>query len=272
MLGMSRVVKACLLAALPGLLGAASCASAPQVAPASIEVVYVPGSMEYSIVDGGEAIVVGAEATRDFSFQATHEEFQHVAALLEPLKQTGLPCTQPPENYTPGYIVWHEGGKEVQRVEMFTLCYSDGGRDHAGNSNEAWRYMVATGRARYVAPAIPAPHAIRVEHLYWGNKLSEWTIDMNGHAAIEGEDSSASVEAKPEDFEEIRDAFRPYESRAFECERVIADLHYGDVVWLSEDGEVLQRTRFDEGCVSGDADDLFERIRRAENRIHALFE
>jgi hypothetical protein len=84
----------------------------------------------------------------------------------------------------------------------------------------------------------------------------------------DGQTQTFAVSA--EAFEQMREIFRPYESRHFECNRVVADGPYGYVVWSSQEGREDQRTAFDAGCISGDAEDLFERLGRAEALVESL--
>ena len=71
------------------------------------------------------------------------------------------------------------------------------------------------------------------------------------------------------DFDRLRDIFRPYEGTRFECQRVITDGPYGDVTW-SQEGHEDQEVRWDAGCVTGDASDIFERWDRAVAMLNAL--
>jgi hypothetical protein len=63
-----------------------------------------------------------------------------------------------------------------------------------------------------------------------------------------------------ETFDRVRELLRPYEGRSFQCSRVVTDGPYGFVIWSSREGRENQRTQWDAGCVTGDADDLFARI------------
>lgn len=231
----------------------------------AIDVIYVPGRMEYTITDGGAGRILSAGL--DLTFDATREDYQIIAGLLAPLQETGLTCSEPPQGSVPGQIIWRRGSDEVRRAELQTLCYTDGTRPLAGNADQAWRTMTDIGKARYVAPVIPEPRILSVERRYWGRLLSIWTVSTKGVATVTRETSTVTFEIPETGFAQIRELFRPYESRHFECTRLIADLPYGDVIWASEEGTEDQRTRFDEGCVSGDASDLDERLRRADALI-----
>ena len=71
------------------------------------------------------------------------------------------------------------------------------------------------------------------------------------------------------DFDRLRDIFRPYEGVRFECQRVITDGPYGHVTW-SQAGHEDQQLRWDAGCVTGDAADVFRRWDEAEAMLKAL--
>lgn len=258
-----------LLLSLAALL--AACASAPQKAPlTAIEVVYHEQTMFYSIEDGGRARLVGADNQREFAFDASHEDFRRIADLLAPLEAEGLPCANPFPGMSAGYIVFRRGEAE-QRVAMVTNCNDPGERPLSRNTNQAWRAMGEMGRARYVAPTIPEPAIIAVERMYWGSPTSGWSVSAAGEGRYT--ERGALVQAftvTPEAFAQVRDIFRPYESRHFECRRTITDGPYGHVIWSSREGQADQRTVFDAGCVTGDADDLFARLDRADALVRQL--
>ena len=251
------------------LLGACATSSAQPTAD-SIQVVYHAGVMEYSIEDGGRARMIGADSERVFEFDATHEDFRRIATMLAPLQAEGLTCSSPPEHTTPGYIIWRQGGQEMRRAPMHTLCYSDGARPLARNADQAWRAMEEMGSARYVAPTIPEPAIISVEYMYWGNPTSSWSVARSGEGRYTHDGQTETFAVSDAQFGEIREIFRPYESRWFRCNRVITDGPYGDVIWSSREGQEHQRTRFDAGCVTGDANDLFDRLDRAKQIIDRL--
>lgn len=143
--------------------------------------------------------------------------------------------------------------------------------------------LAATCAACAASPAAPAPDAIEsvhdaarvfpepaiiaVEYLYWGNPTSSWSVSRSGQGRYRSDGETQTFPVSAAQFEEIRDIFRPYESRRFECRRLITDGPYGHVIWSSREGQEDQRTTFDAGCVSGDADDLFERLDRADRLI-----
>lgn len=226
----------------------------------SIEVVYHAGAMEYSITDGGPArLVSGSGAHPLYEFEASREDFRRIADLLEPLRESGLPCSEPSAHAAPGYIIWRENGEEVTRVEMHTLCYADGVRPLARNTDEAWRLMEEMGHERYVMPAIPDPTIITLENMYWGRTTSSWTVRRGGEGSYSDPQRTVRFDVSAETFDRIREIFRPYEERDFHCRRVITDGPYGFVIWSSGEGQEDQRTQWDAGCVTGDAADLFAR-------------
>ncbi len=239
-----------------------ACASSRAAAgQQSIEVVYHPGGMEYAIADGGSARLVSSTAAHPlYEFEASREDFRRIADLLEPLKESGLPCSEPSPHTAPGYIVWREAGEVVRRVEMHTICYADGARTLAGNTDRAWRLMEEMGHERYVMPAIADPTIIRLENMYWGRTTSSWIVRRGGEGSYADPQRTVSFDVSADTFDRIREIFLPYEERDFHCNRVITDGPYGFVVWSSREGHEDQRTQWDAGCVTGDAGDLFARI------------
>ena len=239
----------------------AACASArAEQAYDSIHVIYHPGTMEYSIEDGGRGrFVSGSGAHPLYEFQASREDFRRIADMLEPLMANGLPCSQPSEHSAPGHIIWREDGQEVRRVEMHTLCYSDGARPLAANTDRAFRAMEEMGHERYAAPAIPEPTIITLQNMYWGRPTATWTIPRGGQGSYADPQRTVTFDVSTETFDRVRQIFRPYEERDFHCNRVITDGPYGFVIWSSREGQEDQRTLWDAGCVTGDASDLFGR-------------
>lgn len=251
------------------MLVLSACASTPpQATPDSIEVVYVENALYYTIEDGGRARAVGME-DRAFEFASSRADFRRIARRLAPLQAEGAPCAQPPQNYTPGYIVFRRDGAELSRVPMYSTCDS-GVSPLAQDTQEAWDAMLEMGRARYVAPVIPEPTTIRVEWFSWGNPVQNWSVSRSGQGSYMLDGQTQTFNVSPEAFAEIRETLRTYESRHFECERTVYDLPYGAIVWSSREGQEDQRTRFDAGCTSGDADDLFERMGRANDIVDRL--
>jgi hypothetical protein len=242
------------------VLAAACATSTAQSTHEAIQVVYHPGTMEYSIEDGGPARFVSSSAAHPlYEFQASREDFRRIADLLEPLKANGLPCSRPSEHSAPGHIIWREDGQEVQRVEMHTLCYSDGARPLARNTDRAFRAIEEMGHERYVAPSIPDPTIITLQNMYWGRPTATWIVPRGGQGSYADPQRTVTFAFSAETFDRIREIFRPYEERDFHCNRVIADGPYGFVIWSSREGQEDQRTLWDAGCVTGDATDLFGR-------------
>jgi len=188
----------------------------------AIEVVYHPEVMYYTIEDRGPARMAPGASERIYEFEASHEDFRRIADLLEPLEAEGLTCTSPPEHGSPGYIIFRRGDVE-KRVVMPTSCYSDGSRPLAVNADRAYRAMEEMGRARYVAPVIPDPAIITVERRYWGNLTSSWSVSRAGEGRYIEREQVSTFAVQPDVFDRLRDIFRSYESRHFECNRVIAD-------------------------------------------------
>lgn len=195
-----------------------------------------------------------------YEFQASREDFRQIAALLEPLRAEGLTCSEPSRHTSPGYIVWRRGGEEVRRVDMHTICYADGTRPLARNTDRAWELMEEMGHARYAAPAIPEPTSIKLQNMYWGRPTATWTIPRGGEGLYVDPQRTVTFQVSDETFIRIRETFRPYEGRDFHCNRVLTDGPYGFIVWSSQEGHEDQRTLWDAGCVTGDASDLFGRI------------
>jgi hypothetical protein len=249
-----------------------ACASANAEAPRDSIQVFYSETMNYTIEDGGAARLVGGADHPAYEFQASREDFRQIADLLEPLQAAGLPCSEPSEHIAPGRIVWRRDGEEAVRVEMHAICYADGARPLARNTDRAWRLMEEMGHARYAAPAIPAPTSITLENKYWGRTTSSWIVNRNGEGSFTQGETTTSFVVTPEQFDQIRQIFRPYEGRDFHCNRVIADGPYGFVVWSSQAGQEDQRTLWDAGCVTGDAGDLFGRLDQATEILVALRE
>ncbi len=119
--------------------------------------------------------------------------------------------------------------------------------------------------------AIPEPATIAVNWNYWGNPTTGWSLSRTGEGRYSERGAVVQTFAvTPEAFARMREIFRPYEGLQFECERTVTDGPYGAVTWSSQEGQVDQRTGFDAGCVSGDADDLFARLDQAEALVREL--
>lgn len=117
---------------------------------------------------------------------------------------------------------------------------------------------------------LPEPNIIGVQYMYWGNPTANWSVSRSGQGSATQDGVTTTFAVSPESFAQIRESLRPYERRDFECNRVVADGPYGYAYWSSEAGREDHRVSFDAGCMSGDADDLFERLGRAEALVDSL--
>ncbi|GAA0638744.1 hypothetical protein [Brevundimonas lenta] len=257
--GLTALIAACLIAS----------ASRAQATPDAIEAVYHPDVMFWSIEDGG----VGRfrlSAREDYTFPVSHDDYVAIRDLMEPLRDTGVPCATSKAPPT-GYIVWRAEGAE-RRQGMQTACYSDPAhQNYIRHTNAAYYAMRDMAEARQVAPpGLPEPTQMTLVWRSWGNRLVEWTIPRGGEAAYVNRDAPpVTFSVSAAEFDRFRDLFRPWEGVRFECERVITDGAYGSVVW-SQPGHEDQSLNFDAGCVTGDAADVFERLERAEKMLEAL--
>lgn len=249
-------------------LAAALASPAPgQTRPDGIEVVYVPDRMFFSIEDGGVGRFRTSER-EDYRFDTSHADYVRIRGLLEPLRPAGIPACENPTG-EPGFIVWREKGKE-HRQPLHEGCL---GADPAPNmaSNQGFRAMMEMGEARWTPPpGLADPQTLTLTWQYWGRTTSEWIVPRGGEARWTNEAGDSKTFAVTDaDFDRLRDIFRPYEGRRFECRRVITDGAYGHLTW-SEPGHEDQRLNWDTGCVSGDAADVFERVDRAVNLLKGL--
>ena len=118
--------------------------------------------------------------------------------------------------------------------------------------------------------AIDQPDRLTFTDLYWGRTVQEWSIPRGGEGRWSQADGKSEVFPVSEaEFDRLRDLFRPYEGVRFECQRVIADGPYGTVTW-SQQGHEDQQLRWDAGCVTGDAADVFRRLDEAEALLKSL--
>jgi hypothetical protein len=85
-------------------------------------------------------------------------------------------------------------------------------------------------------------------------------MEEMGHARFVDSQRTVTFSVSAETFDQIREAFRPFEARDFHCNRVATDGPYGFIIWSSREGQEDQRTQWDAGCLTGDASDLFSRI------------
>lgn len=132
--------------------------------------------------------------------------------------------------------------------------------------------MFAVGCASSFAkpPAADAPTRIVLVWQYWGRTLQTWTIERSGEGHFSDEHGAdASFAVSQANFDAVRDDLQPYEDRPFSCRRVMTDGAYGSLTW-SRPEAADHEIRFDAGCISGDADDLFARMGRVEERLRQM--
>ncbi|WP_296818837.1 hypothetical protein [Brevundimonas sp.] len=224
------------------------------------------------IEDGGEAEL--ADPTDRDSvkrFPVTREDYARIRDLLEPYREGGLLCDQPHTNPpTTGYFHWRSNGVET-RQPWHIFCYTNAYRDVARSSDEARSLIDELADANWTPPpGLADPDRITLTARYWGRVTRQWTVPRGGEATFTDQAGEVTRFTVSEaDFEQLRDIFRPYEGTRFECNRVITDGPYGDVTW-SQEGHEDQEVRWDAGCVTGDASDIFERWDRAVAMLNAL--
>lgn len=247
---------------------------APGVAdgpPDKVEVVYHPDRMFFSVEDGGEGrFKVGDD--EDFTFPVSHADFVRIRDLLAPYRETGLICGRKEQWAHDGYLVWREDGAETRRPHE-SICYAEDHHEAERGISQAYHAVERMAEERWVPPPLPVlpqPDRLTFTSLYWGRVTQEWIIPRGGAgrwSPADGETRTFPVSEA--DFERLRDIFRPYEGVRFECQRVIADGPYGRLTW-SQDGHEDQQLRWDAGCVTGDAGDVFQRWDQAEALLKAL--
>ena len=240
----------------------------PAGPPDRIEVVYHPGTMFFSIEDGGEGrFKVGKD---DYTFPVSHDDYERIRALLGPYRAEGLTCARKESWEHNGYLVWRENGVETRRPHE-SICYAEGHHETERGISRAYSIMEEMGEARHVPPpGLPDPDRMTLTWLSWGRMQERWEMPRGGEAVWSHHDGrTRSFTLSAADFDRVRDLFRPYEGKRFECERVIADLPYGRLVW-SQPGHEDQALGWDSGCVTGDAADVFRRVDEAEAILTAL--
>ncbi len=256
-----QIGAACL--AVASVIGSAGAAGAQTETrpPDSIEVVYHPGTMFYSIEDGGRGRFRVSER-EDYSFTTSHEDYIRVAALLKPLRGGGNPC---PGQAAPGYIRWTRGAVVQEAPLAVSGCSDPAFLERSRSDNQAFRfvYELAENAPQLGHPPLPAPAQIKLVWMTWGNVREEWIIPAGGTAHWRepgsGERDFAVSQA---DFNRVRAWFSAFEGVAFRCDRVVYDMPYGRVVW-SQPGHPDQTLEFDLGCVTGDADEVLESVEKA---------
>ena len=257
------------LAAALMILVQAGCASAPDArAPSgpadTIEYVGVPGRVFYSVVDGG----VGrfrVNEREDYTFESSHEIYERVADLLEPLRDGGNVCPVPSPYATQGYIRWTSGGVSHEVPMIGLNCTDLTYIERSRHDNRAFRYIfdIAERAPQPGHSPLPAPSEIKLVWLTWGNVREEWTVPAGGVAHWREPDSGEKDFAVSQaDFDRIRDQFRAFEGVAFRCDRVVTDMPYGRVVW-AQPGFPDQTLEFDLGCVTGDANAVLQSVEKA---------
>jgi len=134
----------------------------------------------------------------------------------------------------------------------------------------AGQAQVAAASAAAPAPGIDQPDRLTLTDLYWGRVVQEWSIPRGGEGRwSQADGKSQAFPVTEAEFDRLRGVFRPWEGVAFECRRVIADGPYGTVTW-SQEGREDHELRWDAGCVSGDAADVFRALDEAEVLLKAL--
>jgi len=261
-------------ALLAGCAGQALSPQTPVAAsgpPDKVEVVYHPGTMFFSVEDGGEGRFRTGDR-EDFTFPVTHEDYVRISALLKPYRDSGLTCAEEAEREYNGYLLWRENGAETRRPHE-SICYAEGHREAERGISRAYYAVEQMAEERWVPPpppVLPAPDRLTLTSLYWGRVTQEWTVPRGGEGRWTQADGKTEAFAVSEaDFDRLRDLFRPYEGVHFECERVITDGPYGRLTW-SQPGHEDQQLNWDAGCVTGDAADVFQRWDQAEALLKTL--
>ena len=259
------------LASLASLFAQGTLAAAQEPPPDRIEAVYHPDSMFWSIEDGGTGRFRTSER-EDYTFSVTREDYRRIARLMRPYRESGLRCDDPDYLGSDGYLVFREAGIETRRPHE-SLCYTDAARAAGRSLSRAYYAMEEMGEARHVPPPLPVlpdPDRLTFTSLYWGRTVQEWSIPRGGEGRWSQADGRSEAFAVSEaEFDRLRELFRPYEGVPFECQRVIADGPYGTVTW-SQEGHEDQQLRWDAGCVTGDAADVFRRWDAAEALLKEL--
>ena len=230
--------------------------------------VFVHSRMNYSIDTGGEGRFKSGD--NEEVFPVSREEYVRIRALLEPYREGGLLCDDPEQTrWNTGYFLWRENGVET-RQPYETTCYTDTYQAARRGASEVYytlRDMADERRAP--PPVLPSPDRLTLTALYWGRVTQEWSIPRGGEARWTEGDEIRTFAVSDADFDRLRDIFRPYEGVRFECERVIADGPYGHVTW-SQEGHEDQQLKWDAGCITGDAGDVFRRWDEAVAILKAL--
>lgn len=234
--------------------------------------VFVHDESYFRIDETGEAVL--ADPTERDSlkhFTATPEDFARIRDLLEPYREGGLLCDNPETTVSRiAYFHWREDGAET-RQPNHVFCYTPGFSAARQGWDQARSVIEELAEANWTPPpGLADPDRITLTARYWGRVTRQWAVPRGGEASFTDQAGAVTTFAVSEaDFDRLRDIFRPYEGTRFECQRVITDGPYGDVTW-SQEGHEDQQVRWDAGCVTGDASDIFERWDRAVAMLNAL--
>jgi len=226
----------------------------------------------YRIDETGAGVVVDPthrDNTRHFT--ATPEDYARIRDLLEPYRDGGLLCDDPAASVSRTvYFHWLEDGVETRQPDH-TFCYTPAFREARRSADQASIAMREIADTYWTPPAgLTDPDRITLTARSWGRVTRQWAVPRGGQATFtDAEGAQQSFAVSEADFDRLREIFQPYEGTRFECNRVIADGPYGDVTW-SQDGHEDQQVRWDAGCVTGDASDIFERWDRAVAMLNAL--
>lgn len=234
--------------------------------------VFVHDGSYFRIDATGDAVVASpTERPNLRHFTATPEDFVRIRDLLRPYRNSGLLCDDPETTISrTAYFHWREAGAETRRPNH-VFCYTPAFAAARQGWDQAVRTMRELANAHWTPPAgLETPDRITLTARYWGRVTRQWTVPRGGEASFTDEAGAETTFAVSEaDFDRLRDIFRPYEGTRFECQRVITDGPYGDVTW-SQEGHEDQQVRWDAGCVTGDAADIFERWDRAVALLNGL--
>lgn len=226
----------------------------------------------FSIESDGDAVVAAVtERVPVRQFRATPEDYERIRSLLAPYRDAGLICETPTVTASSiAYFHWREDGIETRRPNH-VFCSTPAFAEASRNSDQAWSVMRELADAHWTPPAgLADPDRITLTARSWGRITRQWAVPRGGEATFTDEAGDEHPFTVSEaDFDQLREIFQPYEGTRFECNRVITDGPYGDVTW-SQDGHEDQQVRWDAGCVTGDAADIFERWDRAVAMLNAL--
>jgi hypothetical protein len=257
-------VSATLMAFLQTGCASVPPAQKPSGPPDAIEVVYLPDSMFYAVVDGGQGRFRVSDR-EDYVFASTHEVYARVADLLAPLRETGNTCPASNRPEPPGYIRWVDRSVSHEVPLATRGCNDPAFLERSRYTNQAFRYVydIAERAPQPGRAPLTAPSEIKLVWLTWGNVREEWTVPRGGVAHWREPDSGEKDFSISEaDFNRIRDQFWGFEGVVFRCNRVVYDMPYGRVVW-SQPGFPDQTLEFDLGCVTGDAAAVLQSVEKA---------